>query len=137
MFRRFQLDGVRVWGLALVASLWACGVGSDAGGAHCISVPCPEPWAVRLTVTSAAGGPVPGATIAVTGAMLGGGPCNVGADATMCDVPGGPGTYAMTVTAPGYQTASITVKVPGQTATGCGCTTAQTQDTSLVLTPQA
>jgi hypothetical protein len=43
----------------------------------------------------------------------------------------------MTVSAPGHQAASVTVKVPGQTSSGCGCTTAQTQDTSLVLTPQA
>ncbi|MDE3053387.1 MAG: hypothetical protein KGJ70_05850 [Gemmatimonadota bacterium] len=120
------------WGVALAALLWACGAGD-----HCTVVPCPLPIAVQLAVTAAAGGPVAGATIAISGPTIGGGPCNAGPAVTMCQAPGGPGKYTLTVSAPGFQTATVTVDVGGHVSSGCGCTTADTQSATLVLQPQA
>lgn len=133
MSRGFRVGWFRVGGWILVASLWACG---GASGDHCLAVPCPLPVAVHLSVTAAGGGAVSGATMAVSGAVSGGGPCAEGSAATTCDVLGGPGTYSLTVSAPGYQRATITVNVPGQRASGCGCALPETQDTTLVLARQ-
>lgn len=49
-------------------------------------------------------------------------------------IPGPPGTYTLTVTAPGYQTLQRTVEVQG-TNPPCGCPTPQTEHVTVVLLP--
>lgn len=93
------------------------------------------PMALNVTVTTAAGGPVPGASIAVSGAETGGGPCGWDSTATVCVVPGYAGQYTITVSAPGYQSASKTLNVTGKQPSGCGCPTTDTRPVTMVLTP--
>jgi hypothetical protein len=115
---------------ALIAVL-ACSAGKDAA---CISVPCPLPMALDITVTSAAdGGPVPNATLAVTGPETGGGPCTVG-DKTHCEIGGYAGTYDVTISAPGFKPIEKSVTVKGMTP-DCGCATTETQKLSWTMTP--
>ncbi len=99
----------------------------------CVRPPCPLPTAITLSVTSAAGGPVPGLTLTLSGAVSGSGQCTGGASATSCMVLGMPGTYNLQLTAAGFQDRTLTVVVPGSTP-ACGCSSAQTQQVSVVLT---
>jgi hypothetical protein len=121
------------WAFAIVVALCACGDGG--GGAECLALPCAMPMALIVTITAQGGGPVTDASIAVTGAITTGGPCQAGSSATTCDVPGYPGRYAITVSAPGYQSAGRTVNVTGEAPKACGCSTTDTQQLAMVLTP--
>jgi len=97
--------------------------------------PCPLPVAITLNATSAAGGPVPGLTLTLSGAASGSGQCTGGASATSCFVPGAPGTYNLQLTAAGFQEKTLSVVVPGSTPQ-CGCASVETQQVSVVLTPR-
>ena len=103
--------------------------------ADCVMLPCPLPVAIMLSATSAAGGPVFGLTLMVSGAASGSGQCTGGASATSCVVPGMPGTYDLQLTAAGFQDRTLSVVVPGSTPQ-CGCTSVQTQQVTVVLTPE-
>jgi hypothetical protein len=116
--------------------LLACagvGCGSETEP-DCAIAPCPVPMAVILSVTSAAGGPVAGLSMTVSGAASGSGPCSAGDSATLCTVPGMPGTYDVRLTASGFQEKALSVTVEGSSPP-CACTSVQTQRLSVVLTP--
>jgi hypothetical protein len=109
---------------ALTVTLASCG--------HCLALPCPMPMALRINITAgAAGGPVSGAVVRVTGAAITTIPCNA-----TCDVPGYGGTYNLEVEAPGFQKAQRTVTVEG-TDPACGCPSTATRrvDIALVASP--
>jgi hypothetical protein len=109
--------------LVLLVGLTACG-----DSANCLALPCPLGMAVTLKVTSATtGAPIDSATVSVTGASTESFPCN-GA----CSVGGGPGTYIIHVTSPGFAPADRTVNVSG-TNPKCGCATADTQNVTIAL----
>jgi hypothetical protein len=109
--------------------LGATACGSDA--AVCLAVPCPIPMAVRLTVEDGATGtPVTNASLTYTGPFAGDGSCG----SAICIVSGGPGTYEIDVSAPGYATAHRRVVVAGAAAKGCGCASAETQQVTVGLT---
>ena len=101
----------------------------------CVHVPCPLPSAIMLTVTSAAGGPVPDLTLTVAGSVSSTGPCSVGPSAASCFVLGTAGTYDLQLTAPGFQNKTLSVTVAG-TSPACGCPSVQTQHVDVVLTPK-
>jgi hypothetical protein len=113
-------------------------VGVSAGCGYtqpdCVRVPCALPIAVMVSVTSAAGGPVPGLTLTFSGAASGSGPCTVGPSAATCVVPGTAGTYGLRLTAAGFQDRTLTVTVQGSTP-ACGCPSVQTERLAVVLDP--
>jgi len=113
----------------LVMSVAACDHENEP---DCRPLPCPLPIAITVTVTSSAGGPVSGLSVAVSGAVTGSGFCRVDAAATVCMVPGGPGTYNLRLTAPGFQENTVSVTVPDNTQP-CGCTVGQHQDVAVIL----
>jgi hypothetical protein len=99
---------------------------------HCLALPCPMPMALVINITAgAAGGPVSGAIVRVTGAAIATLHCN-----GTCDVPGYGGTYNLEVEAPGFQAAQRTVTVEG-TDPECGCPSTATRrlDIALVASP--
>ena len=126
MFRKRRSEIVV---LALVIS-----AGCNVIGPDCAHPPCPSPMAAVLQVTSSVGGPVPGLTMTMSGAVSGSGPCSVGASSTKCMVPGGPGKYTLRLAAAGFQEKTLNVEVQGSTPE-CGCTSVQTQQLDVMLTP--
>ncbi len=88
--------------------------------------------AVIVTVEAAGGGAVPDLTMTVTGATSTVGPCSVGTSATTCYVAGAAGTYAIRLTAPGFQDKVVSVTVSGSEPP-CGCASVQTERASVVL----
>ncbi len=101
----------------------------------CIPPPCPMPIAIKASVSSSAGGAVPGLTLTLSGATSGPGQCTAGQSTTECIVPGMPGTYFLQFTAAGFQDKTLSVVVPGSTPP-CGCTSVQIQQVTVVLTPR-
>lgn len=106
--------------------LAACGSGSEA----CVMPPCPAPIALQLDVRSAASGSALNVTVAVSGAATTTLPCN-----GFCVVTGGPGTYQLDVSAPGYTTLYSTVQVGGVAAPKCGCVSSDTKVVAISLIP--
>jgi len=90
--------------------------------------------AISLTVTSSAGGAVPGLMLTLSGAGSGSGQCMAGEAATTCIVPGMPGTYGLQLTAPGFVDKTLSIVVTGNTP-ACGCTSVDMQRLEVVLTP--
>jgi hypothetical protein len=99
----------------------------------CVPHPCPLSFAIRLTATSAAGGPVAGLTLTFSGAAVGSGQCGADQSATLCLVPGYPGTYSLQLAAPGFEDKTLSVAVTGTTP-ACGCSSVATQHVNVVLT---
>ena len=113
---------------ALVVILCFFGVACNN---ECLSPPCPLPLALTVTLVSAASGTeVSGAALAVSGPITTTVPCD-----SSCRVWGYAGTYTVTVTAPGYQTAQRTVLVHGSSPAACGCGSVQAEDVNISLTP--
>ncbi len=102
----------------------------------CVVHPCPPPMAIMVSVTSGAGGPVRGLTVAFSGASSGSTQCTTGESSTSCYVSGMAGTYNLQLTAPGFQNQVLSVVVPGITPPPCGCTSVVTQQLSVVMTPR-
>ena len=116
----------------------ACLVVACSSDANCIYYPCAQPEAAEISVTASnAPSGIPGLTMAVSGSVTGGGPCDQGAGATnICRVMGGPGPYQVELSAPGYQTAALKFTVTG-TAAGCNtCGHVDLQRLSVVMTQQ-
>jgi hypothetical protein len=110
---------------------------SRCSSPECVHPPCALPTAILLSVTSAAGEPITGSSADVSGAVtitpaL---KCNTGSLANMCTVLGGAGTYAVRVSAPGFQTVEQAVVVTGSQPP-CGCGTVDTRMLTIVLVPQ-
>ena len=113
------------------------GVCAGCGGStqpDCVRPPCALPLAIRLSVTSAAGGPVPGLTLTFSGAASGSASCTVGQSATSCIVPGSAGTYELRLTASGFQEKTLTVAAQGSTPP-CGCPLVTTEERNVVVDP--
>ena len=122
--------------LASLALLVACATGcSDPAQPDCVIPPCPMPMAIMVSVTSATGGPVPALTVTLSGTTSGSGQCNAGPSASSCVVPGMPGPYTLQFAASGFQPKAVSVTVSGSTP-ACGCTSVQTQQLDVVLTPE-
>lgn len=102
----------------------------------CVRPPCPLPFAIMLTATSAAGGPVAGLTLTFSGAAVGSGQCLADQSVTSCLVPGYPGTYNLKLVAPAFEDKTLNVKVTGTTP-ACGCSSVATQHVNVVLTPRS
>ena len=110
--------------------LVACG-----GEAPCLLYPCPQFEAITVTVAAASGATsLPGLAVAVSGVMQGGGPCDpVG---RTCHVPGGAGSYQLTISATGYAPATASVTITGEDA-GCNsCGRVDRQHITVTLQPQ-
>jgi hypothetical protein len=100
------------------------------GGSACLALPCAFPVAVELTVTSVAGAPIHNATLVATSPGSTTGPCD-----NQCVVGGGAGKYSITVSAPGFAPASLSVTVTGSGPKECGCESVDTQHIDVKLTP--
>jgi hypothetical protein len=79
---------------------------------------------------SATGSPIANANLTYTGPFAGDGSCG----SAVCVVSGGPGTYEVDVSAPGYVSAHRRVVVAGAAAKGCGCASTETQQVTVGLT---
>jgi hypothetical protein len=108
--------------------LLACGDDS------CVLLPCPEVEAVQITVATSQGtNPPPGLTANLSSGPAAGISCNV----SVCHVFGGPGDYVIRVSATGFTSQDVKVKVTGEAA-GCStCGRVDTQHVSIVLAPTA
>ena len=110
--------------LAFLASLGGC-------SGECILPPCP-PIAIVLTVTSSASGdPIDDASLQVAGVADSSQSCP-----GTCSVIGGPGTYQLTVSAPGFDTVERTVTVSPAEPVRCECSGfVNTEHLAVALTP--
>lgn len=96
----------------------------------CVHPPCPSFEAVEITVTSQGGGALSGLNVTSMGSPTGF--CDAG---STCHVFGGPGDYALRVSATGFAAQDVNVTVPGE-AGGCNsCGRVDTQRVSVVLSP--
>jgi hypothetical protein len=99
-----------------------------SGDAACLSLPCPQPRALTITVTDAASGaPVTGAVIDVTGRETATAPCS-----GTCNIAGPAGTYELEISAPGFVSLHRSIQVSG-TDPACGCSTAITENVAVAL----
>jgi hypothetical protein len=80
---------------------------------------------------AASGGALPTATFNVQGQASGSGNC-VGTP-TICAIGGYAGTYTVTISAPGFQSASRTVTVSGTEAEECHCASVSTAHLEVAL----
>ncbi len=112
--------------LAATALLLAC-------DEPCVALPCAPPGpAVILTVTNAQGAKVPGVTAQTIGGPSMALECDSG---SVCQAFGGPGDYAIRVSAPGFASRDVQTTVKGQAAGQCNCERVDTQSISVVLAP--
>ena len=124
----------RLW-TVLAATVMA--LGANDCSPRCVPVPCAPPRALLISVMSAAGEPITGASAEVSGAVsitpaL---KCNTGSLQNMCIVGGGAGTYDVRVSAPGFQAVEQSIVVTG-TQSVCDCGTVDTRMVTIVLAQQ-
>ena len=118
-------------GSMAVAILLAACSAEGIARERCLNPPCALPIAVTIQLTSTATGqPVEGATVHVAGPVTATEPCQ----GSTCYVQGQPGTYSLTVEAPGFQAAERTVTVRGSIPP-CGCFLVETQRIDIALDP--
>ncbi len=131
---RASLQNLRLIALAAIA-IGCVGCSHDSPevcAAEPVMVACVLPTAVRVQVVSAVtGAAVDSVSMKTTGGSVGGGPCS----GNVCIVFGGAGMYEITISAPGYQSASLEVVVHGAMARACGCETVTTEQRTLALVP--
>lgn len=96
----------------------------------CVGVPCALPTALVLSVTSATTG-VPIDTVDITLRSPGTGEIHCGGT---CYIQGNAGTYAFTVSGPGFRPVDRSIQVTGSSA-DCGCGTVDTEHLSIALSP--
>jgi hypothetical protein len=121
--------------VAMLARLSVFSLAFAACSEDCVQPPCLSPTAILLTITAAASGaPVSGAVVTVNGASSGV-PCFSQSTGTLCVVSGYAGTYKLSVAAPGFQSLLRTVVVSGESPSGCGCPSIDTQQISIALVP--
>ena len=125
------------WSVLVGAATVIALVASRCSSPECVHPPCALPTAIVISVTSAVGEPITGASAEVSGAVtitpaL---KCNTGSLANMCRVFGGTGTYDVHVSAPGFQVVGQSIVVTGSQPP-CGCGTVDTRMLTIVLAPQ-
>jgi hypothetical protein len=103
-------------------------------GGECQIPTCAVPFALRILVTAASGGPVQGVTVVAAGSVGGSAQCSVGTSATDCILPGPGGTYQLQISAPGFQTVLRTVTVR-ETTQECACSHVETEQVYVTLIP--
>ena len=114
--------------VALLA-LAACGADADV---ECVILPCALSLALKITVSNAASGAaIPNVTFQSQGQLSGSGPC--AGTPTTCAILGGPGTYTVTISAPGFQSVTRSVTVTGTEAEKCHCASANTAHLDVAL----
>jgi hypothetical protein len=96
----------------------------------CVALPCLDPLAVEIMVSSASGAPVI-ATVAVTSPVITTFSCSA-----TCPISGPSGKYEIDVTAPGFAPVHKSVQVQG-TQRQCGCEIVETQTVQVALVPTA
>jgi len=107
----------------------------------CVSCPgCPATYVdIGLVVSGdAGGGAVSGVDATVTGPQNGTMSCAPNGTATLCTWPSGPvapGSYTLTVTAPGFQSATVSATVTVADADSCGCASGALQPSHVTLDP--
>ena len=101
----------------------------------CVTLPCVAPRAVTVIVSnSVSGGTVPDAVVQITGQASSTASCS--GTPTTCNISGPAGTYTVTVTAFGFQSATRMVTVAGVELTDeCHCPAVETAQISVVLVP--
>ena len=108
-----------------MVSLAACGSGD------CFNPPCPLPVAIVVTVKSATTDTLlTAAALSVAGEIVSSERCGRG----QCPVPGGAGTYTLTISAPEFQSLQQTLTVSGSSA-ACGCGSVATKQDTVALSP--
>jgi hypothetical protein len=97
----------------------------------------PEAAEISVTAPNAPTG-IAGLSMTLSGAEIGSGPCSSGTgNVTICYILGGPGTYSVALSAPGYQTDTVSFTATG-TAAGCNtCGHVDLQLLSVTLRPTA
>jgi len=112
--------------IAAVLTLSAC-IGTD-----CVTLPCLLPRSVTVTVSSAAsGGTVASAVVQISSTLTGTTPCS--GTPTTCQL-SYPGTYTVTVSAPGFQSATRNVNVAGAARQDdCHCPASEVEQVSVGL----
>lgn len=101
------------------------------GSSTCLTLPCPQPVAISLTISpTVAGGSVPVATVGVSGQVQTSFSCSA-----TCPISGPAGTYRITVTASGFAPVERLVQVRGTNSTDskCGCETAVTEQVTITF----
>ncbi len=123
----FALRPLRVVGVLALSACYS---------ADCVTMPCLLPMALTVTVTNAAsGGAVPTAVIQLGGQSTSSITCS--SSPTVCVVPGYRGTYSVTVSAPGFQSATRTITVAGPDVEECHCATVDTEHVNVALVPNS
>jgi hypothetical protein len=118
-----------IWSGALVAAATSC-------GGDCTVPPCPEAFAIQLSVTTGNGAAVNGLTVKVTGPD-GDVSCQQFGP-TSCVVAGHRGNYQLAISAPGFQSVQKTVQVSSTGHYGCDtCEIVSTQSVTVTLAPTA
>ena len=101
------------------------------GSGYCLTLPCPQPVAISLTILpTVAGGSVPVATVGVSGPVQTSFSCSA-----TCPITGPAGTYRITVTASGFAPVERCVQVRGTNSTdsSCGCATTVMEQVTITL----
>ena len=122
--------------IALIVAASACGSQDNAPCPHS----CPAAYVgVVLAVTSAAdGGIVNGVEATLTGPQTEAMSCEPNVTATSCTWPPGPvtaGSYALEVTAAGFQSRNVSATVTVTPDPHCGCVNATLQPSTVTLDP--
>ncbi|MDB4888971.1 MAG: hypothetical protein JWL61_826 [Gemmatimonadetes bacterium] len=121
----FALKPLRVVGALALGSCY---------GVDCVTLPCPLPLALTVTVTNAASGSaVPTAVLSLGGQATSTIPCS--GSPSVCTVQGYRGTYTVTISAAGFQSATRAITVGGTDSEECHCATVETGHLNVALVP--
>lgn len=99
------------------------------GGAECFAVPCPEPFALSVSVVSNADDSVVPAIVETSGGAISSQSCS-----GTCLIAGPAGTYHVKVTAPSFKDVDTTLAVTGTTPS-CGCPTVDEKRLVVRMSP--
>lgn len=113
--------------------------GTDDAGQLC-PASCPATAAgATIVVTTTPAMAVNAVQVTLSGPQTGAMSCAPNFDAVLCEWPAGvavtPGTYALQVSAPGYQTTTVQVEVT-VSPPSCGCTSGHIEPSTVMLSPQ-
>lgn len=109
-------------------------------GSHCAEVECPASYIeISLAVAAPDGGAVSGVAATLSGPEAVTLLCQSSGTAALCTWPAPTpvtaGSYALQVTAPGFQPANVSATVTTSSGDGCGCPGASMQPSTVTLDP--